>query len=405
MDVGINVNATHSAWVIAYLSSAAFLPDLVAALASSSCANLGDYTTSTPMATQVVVTASPTPPPSSSSISSPPQPRSPPNPPGTAQSPKCPSPQPTSPPTSNYSTSSPPPSTLSARTTVEIEMNMGWTWMSLNVEDDDMSTTAVFASIDSQLVANDYLKSQTSFSQYYPGFGFYGTLSALDTAQMYKVQMANGVTLTFSGTPTPLPKTVIFVEGWNYMPCPFQTTTGLDIGQPSLAYTQDDQIKSQTVFATYYDGYGWFGNLNDLYPGAGYKMKLATGGDAIFPDLSSGRRQLEPSLLQYRKPSVTHWTVNSIDGYKLKVASGGTSTFAVGRRQLAESAPRVQLASPELESTPPPEWHFDSSSVSPEPLALHLPCSHPTSNPTQYEATHMQTNARLLSLTSEATRE
>ena len=189
-------------------------------------------------------------------------------------------------------------------------MNMGWTWMSLNVEDDDMSTTAVFASIDSQLVANDYLKSQTSFSQYYPGFGFYGTLSALDTAQMYKVQMANSVTLTFSGTPTPLPKTVMFLEGWNYMPCPFQTTTGLDIGQPSLAYTQDDQIKSQTVFATYYDGYGWFGNLNELYPGAGYKMKLATGGDAIFPDLSSGRRLLEPSLLQYRKPSVSHWTVN-----------------------------------------------------------------------------------------------
>ena len=62
VDVGITANATHANWVVAYLNSAAFLPDLTAFLATSSCADLGDYTSSTPTATQAVATISPPPP-------------------------------------------------------------------------------------------------------------------------------------------------------------------------------------------------------------------------------------------------------------------------------------------------------------------------------------------------------
>ena len=79
VDVGITANATHANWVVAYLNSAAFLPDLVASLATSSCADLGDYTSSTPTATQAVATISP-PPPNPSPPPSP-LPKSPPKPP------------------------------------------------------------------------------------------------------------------------------------------------------------------------------------------------------------------------------------------------------------------------------------------------------------------------------------
>ena len=31
------------------------------------------------------------------------------------------------------------------------------------------------------------------------------------------------------------------------------------------------------------EGFGWFGNLQSIMPGEGYKMKLNTAGDAAFP--------------------------------------------------------------------------------------------------------------------------
>ena len=81
-----------------------------------------------------------------------------------------------------------------------------------------------------------------------------------------------------------------FSEGWNYCPCPYQTETALaqafpTTGSSALSWTTSDLLKSQMSFSTYYEGYGWFGNLRNILPGEGYKLKLAAGGTTAFPSL------------------------------------------------------------------------------------------------------------------------
>lgn len=80
---------------------------------------------------------------------------------------------------------------------------------------------------------------------------------------------------------------------------------------PDLAYGGDDMLKSQIVFTTYYEGYGWFGNLDGLEPGKGYKLKVKTGGTAKFM-VDGGRRALaapEPAQQPLPTAGSSPWTV------------------------------------------------------------------------------------------------
>jgi len=160
-------------------------------------------------------------------------------------------------------------------------------------------------------VADDYVKSQTQFTQLYDGFGFYGTLATITNDEMYKVRLASQGTLTYSGVPVTLPRSITVSNNWNYLPCPYQTATALSAGLPTITYAQDDLIKSQTVFSTYYDGFGWFGNLAEMDSGQGYKLKVATGALGTF---QASRRQLQaapPRAKAVAAPVLGGWSLDA----------------------------------------------------------------------------------------------
>ena len=89
-------------------------------------------------------------------------------------------------------------------------------------------------------------------------------------------------TLTVSGSPTLTPMTVTLETGWTWLPYPHQSSRSLNDGAPAFAYAVGNQFKSQTAFSEFYAGYGWFGTLNTLEQGRGYKLKVDTGGAAVF---------------------------------------------------------------------------------------------------------------------------
>uniref|UniRef100_A0A7S3AJU5 Uncharacterized protein n=1 Tax=Haptolina ericina TaxID=156174 RepID=A0A7S3AJU5_9EUKA len=131
----------------------------------------------------------------------------------------------------------------------------------------------------------DHVKSQFYFTQYYAGYGFFGTLSTLTTDTMYQVESAMRATFSVVGAPVALPKSILLNgEGWTYLPCPYHTGRGLQVALPTgVSFMDEDQVKSQFVFATFYVGWGWFGTLTDLQPGAGYMLKVhGYGGLATF---------------------------------------------------------------------------------------------------------------------------
>ena len=81
--------------------------------------------------------------------------------------------------------------------------------------------------------------------------GFYGQLTTLTTNEMYAVKLASSATLSVTGMPTTLPKTVPLNAGWTFVPCPYQAATALASGAPAFQYTQGDLYKSQTAFSEY----------------------------------------------------------------------------------------------------------------------------------------------------------
>jgi len=143
-----------------------------------------------------------------------------------------------------------------------------------------MEVSALFGQLS--LIGGDYIKSQTSFTDYYDGYGFFGVLSSVTTAEMYAVKLSGAATMRVNGTPTTLPKSITLASGWTWLPCPYQAAVDLSVGAPVFAYSGGAQFKSQSAFSEYYDGFGWFGTLTTLQPGRGYKVMVADGGSAVF---------------------------------------------------------------------------------------------------------------------------
>jgi len=175
------------------------------------------------------------------------------------------------------------PSTAPSTASISVDMAIGWTWMSLSVQPADASVSAVLG--DLPLFQGDYVKSQSTFSEYYSGWGFFGGLTTLTTDEMYQVKLAASGTLVISGAPVALPRAVSLSAGWTWLPCPYLSSVTLASGVPSFNYASGDQFKSQSQFAEFYPGYGWFGTLATLHPGSGYKLKVAGSGSATFPSV------------------------------------------------------------------------------------------------------------------------
>jgi hypothetical protein len=112
----------------------------------------------------------------------------------------------------------------------------------------------------------------------------------------YMIRLANGGTLNYEERPVPLSTELSLSVGWNYIPYLLRTDHLLVDGLPAFDYVGDDFIKSQTQFATYYAGYGWFGSLTHLRVSDGYMIRLANAGQtsyAMSPG-AQGRRRLAP---------------------------------------------------------------------------------------------------------------
>uniref|UniRef100_A0A7S3BKZ5 Uncharacterized protein n=1 Tax=Haptolina ericina TaxID=156174 RepID=A0A7S3BKZ5_9EUKA len=140
----------------------------------------------------------------------------------------------------------------------------------------------------SSLQGADQVKNQFEFAEYYDGFGFYGTLSSMSADVMFAVKTASEATLTVTGAPVALPKSVTLYRGWTWVPCPYQTAVQLadaltyESSAGTSLYAAGDQFKSQFEFAEFYAGFGFYGTLTTVEPGKGYRVKTSEAGTASF---------------------------------------------------------------------------------------------------------------------------
>jgi len=164
--------------------------------------------------------------------------------------------------------------------TTDIALNAGWTWISFNRRSPDMSLASMTAEVTWS--AGDLIKTQTRFAQFYANFGWFPGDFVLDVNTMYTIKTDAAKILKVRGAAVTLPSSIFVQPGWNWIPAHYEAAQDLnDEVFEFAAVSVTDLLKSQTSFTSYYST-GWFGTLNALYPGAGYKLKAKQAGTIRF---------------------------------------------------------------------------------------------------------------------------
>jgi len=99
------------------------------------------------------------------------------------------------------------------------------------------------------------------------------------------IRLSQAGTILHSGAVVPVDSVIPVGQGWNwigYLPAgPLDVSEALeDLHVQGIAST-NDIVKSQEGFAQYVDG-SWYGSLDSLSPGHGYKLSLAGADDHTF---------------------------------------------------------------------------------------------------------------------------
>ena len=165
--------------------------------------------------------------------------------------------------------------------TTQVQLVPGWNWFSVNATGEDMSLNTVLSSVNGSM---NYIKSQTSYSEYYDSYGWWGTLENINNEEMYKATANSSNIIAFTGSPVePSEVQIGLSAGWNWVGYTPQTSLGINTALSSINGLAT-YIKDQTTYSEYYDSYGWWGTLELMSPYGGYMINTNAEGTLVYPD-------------------------------------------------------------------------------------------------------------------------
>ncbi|MFP4340300.1 MAG: LamG-like jellyroll fold domain-containing protein [Cyclobacteriaceae bacterium] len=180
----------------------------------------------------------------------------------------------------------------------EIPLKAGVNWISLNLQQADMSPDKIIKNVN--LKDGSILSSKHGeFAQFASFVGWQGTLKQLRPGEMYKLTVPQDTLLRLKGK---LAKNQLKIQsGWNAIGLLKKEATPLSQALQNFAPSEGDIIRSQAASASFTGG-SWQGSLQTLVPGEGYILKSGTAGSLTFARTSS-----HPSA---RTHNQAPWTVN-----------------------------------------------------------------------------------------------
>lgn len=178
----------------------------------------------------------------------------------------------------------------------EIYLQKGWTWVSLNVEDENLNdinalTDALVLAQDDEIKTNIInLEGQAAVTRigYLAGeFNMWDTtnMSTMATDKMYKIQLSQGQKWSLKGEAVAISSFNFSMQsGWNWLPFPIGNNVDINAALANLEATDSDVIKSQSSFAMYDAGEGkWFGPLTYFETSKGYMAYIQKAQSFSYP--------------------------------------------------------------------------------------------------------------------------
>ena len=161
-----------------------------------------------------------------------------------------------------------------------VHLNSGWNWFStyINLEGDEGLTT-----LENALgTTSDQVKVNNAFVMYENG-AWDGNLTSYDPTKMYQIHNTAAADITITGSQINVAECGITInQGWNWIAYPLSQAMDVNVAMSDFTSLEEDVLKGRTGFTTYIDGYGWWGTLNTLTPGEGYRYKAqATGSSTL----------------------------------------------------------------------------------------------------------------------------
>ncbi len=156
----------------------------------------------------------------------------------------------------------------------------GWTWYSTYIEQDDIEGLQMMTEALNE--SGVMIKSQTGFIAN-SGGQWMGNLNEITNESMYMVNTTAATLLDMAGNSTIASQHPITMDpGWNWIGYPMTTANGVSVALSDIEAQPNDVLKSQESFATYYEGFGWFGSLNTITPGMGLMYDLKNSSPVTF---------------------------------------------------------------------------------------------------------------------------
>jgi hypothetical protein len=160
----------------------------------------------------------------------------------------------------------------------QVHLETGWNLVSLQVQPDDRSLSAIFGASADQV---HMVKNQEG-AVYIPGRDI-DQIGVWEVGESYRVYASGPVTIEVAGTAVPLSETpVVLNEGWNlapYLPNHSQpVSTALTSILGSL-----ERIESEA--GTAYEPGGGVADLDSLRPGQGYQVRMTRPDTLVYSEI------------------------------------------------------------------------------------------------------------------------
>ena len=218
----------------------------------------------------------------------------------------------------------------------------GWNWWSGYVE---LNGASSLQSLEDGLGTHGVMvKSQNNgYASYLSGYGWYGSLTAINNECTYQVKTNAACTVSLTGNvANPASHPVTLTSGWTWVGYPVNASMSVTTALVGITPQSGDMLKSQNNgYASYLSGYGWYGSLNTLNPGMGlmYKSNRSSSITLTYPNGGS-KEELKANQTaenNHWKPNLNAYPDNmsvmavvELDGNELNSESYELAAFANG---------------------------------------------------------------------------